>query len=59
MKTPMKLVLVNAMPKTWLQVPADANETTVKRKYMKLKQERDAKDNRFQRWTGKDYLTSH
>ena len=56
MKTKMKLVQVCDVPRTWLEVPADANETTVKRKY--LKAQADAKIE-YQRWTGKDYLTSH
>jgi hypothetical protein len=54
MKTPMKLVQVCTMPRTWLQVPVNIPDDTVKRKYLKLKAERDERSNKFQRWTGKD-----
>lgn len=59
MKTKMKFVLVSLMPRTWIEAPSDADETIIKAKYLKLKQERDTKSNKLQRFTGRDYLTSH
>jgi hypothetical protein len=43
------------MPRTWVEVSTDIPDETVKRKYMKLKAERDAKL-KFSRWTGKDNI---
>jgi len=54
-----KLVQVpGVLPKTWIVTDVSIpNDITIK-KYLKLKTERDARSNKFQRWTGKDYLTS-
>ena len=55
MKTTMKLVMVYDRPRTWVEVSVDIPDEVVKRKYLKLKEQRDRKDAAgFIRFTGKD-----
>jgi hypothetical protein len=60
-KTRRIIQVPGVLPLTWIETFADlrvSNDAVIK-KFLKHKQDRDEKNNRLQRWTGKDYLTSH